>query len=292
MGEVRDPSWPPAALRAQAVAARTYAMRAMSVGGELCDTTRCQVYLGQQAEYPAMDKAVKDSAGQVLSFGGHLASAVYSSNGGGHSASREEGFGTTGGEYPYLRPAPYDTKNPMPWTVVVALSDVAARSGHLAVDAVTVTETGPSGRALSVTLDGPAGRRSLTGRAFAAALGLRSTMFTARLAVADAAPPPLSAGAALQDLPDELAPPPPPADATGPLVARAGAALDPVTADHVVAAPLHARPSEAGLARALGELVLAVAAMLAVSWRRAGAGAGGPTRRSSRGARRAADANR
>ena len=59
MGEVRDPSWPAAALRAQAVAARTYALRAMAVAGELCDTQRCQVYLGADAEYGAMNKAVR-----------------------------------------------------------------------------------------------------------------------------------------------------------------------------------------------------------------------------------------
>ena len=56
MGEVRNPSWPKASLMTQAIAARTYALR--SVGGELCDYDRCQVYLGANAEYGAMDKAV------------------------------------------------------------------------------------------------------------------------------------------------------------------------------------------------------------------------------------------
>src|SRR5690606_36952158 len=58
MGEVRNPSWPQASLQAQAVAARTYALRAMRANGEICATQRCQVYLGQQAEYAAMDEAV------------------------------------------------------------------------------------------------------------------------------------------------------------------------------------------------------------------------------------------
>ena len=60
MGEVRNPSWPTASLRAQAIASRTYALRAMAANGELCDTQRCQVYIGSDAEYSAMDKAVAD----------------------------------------------------------------------------------------------------------------------------------------------------------------------------------------------------------------------------------------
>src|SRR5947207_1099287 len=97
VGEVRDPSWPPAALQTQAVAARTYALRAMSTGGELCDDDRCQVYLGSQAEYAAMNKAVDATARRVLAYNGGLASAVYSANAGGFSATTLEGFGKESG---------------------------------------------------------------------------------------------------------------------------------------------------------------------------------------------------
>lgn len=203
MGEVRDPSWPSAALRTQAIAARTYAIRAMAVNGEICDGQRCQVYLGQQAEYGAMDKAVRDTAGQVLMFNRSLATAVYSANAGGHSATREEGFGTTGGEYPYLRAAPYETKNPMPWNVKFNIADVGARLGRPRATAVRVAEQGPSGRALSISIDSPEGTTTVTGRAFAAALGLRSTMFSLRLGTSDA-PDALPAGSILQVAPDEL----------------------------------------------------------------------------------------
>ena len=130
MGEVRDPTWPQAALRSQAIAARTYALRAMAVGGEVCDTQRCQVYLGAQAEYAAMNRAVDDSREQVLVFGRELISAVYSANGGGFSATPQEGFGTTGEGFPYLTAAPYKSGNPLPWTVKVALTDVAGRFGY------------------------------------------------------------------------------------------------------------------------------------------------------------------
>ena len=207
MGEVRDPRWPAASLRVQAIAARTYALRAMATGGEICETQRCQVYLGAQAEYAAMNKAVNDTAGQVLAFRGALASTVYSANGGGHSASREEGFGTVGNDLPYLRAAPYPADNLLPYTVRVALSDVAARLGYRGtLSSVTVGRTGPSGRALEVVLDGDSGPKAVTGISFDAALGLRSTFFSLRIEEGEAPPPPAAAeDVILQALPEQAA---------------------------------------------------------------------------------------
>ena len=207
MGEVRDPTWPPAALRAQAIAARTYALRAMAVGGEVCDTQRCQVYLGAQAEYGAMNKAVDDSREQVLVFGRELISAVYSANGGGHSASQEEGFGV-GPELavPYLRPAPYLTQDPGPWSVTIALTDVGRRLGYAGdVTDVRIARAGPSGRAVEVVLDGSAGPKPVTGIAFDAALGLRSTFFTLRIDTGEPPPPPPAEEVVLQAPPEQAA---------------------------------------------------------------------------------------
>ena len=189
MGEVRDPSWPPASLRAQAIAARTYALRA---AGELCDDQRCQVYLGAAAEYRAMDKAVADSRGQVLVHQRRLIAAVYSANGGGVSATRAEGFGTPDDDaHPYLRSAPYPTEDPGAWSVQVALRDVAARLAYPGeVTDVRVGRTGASGRAVEVVLDGTAGPQVVTGIGFDRALGLRSTLFTLRVGTSDSPPPP------------------------------------------------------------------------------------------------------
>jgi SpoIID/LytB domain protein len=236
MGEVRNPSWPAASLRAQAVAARTYALRAMSSAGELCDDQRCQVYLGAQAEYAAMNKAVADTNRQVVVFGRSLASTVYSANGGGHSASREEGFGTAGDGYPYLRPAPYLTNDPSPWAVEVALSDVAARFGYRGtLTNVAVQQAGPSGRALQIVLDGSDGPKVVAGRSFAANLGLKSTLFTLHGGSADVAPPPPPPGSGLQGLPEEAGqaagvPAPVPAGAGAP-AAKAGVVTEPLSRD-------------------------------------------------------------
>ena len=207
MGEVRDPSWPLPALQSQAIAARTYALRAMASGGEICDDERCQVYLGAQAEYAAMNKAVDTTAHQVLAFGNALASTVYSANAGGFSASREEGFGpSANGDYPYLQPAPYTTGDPMPWTVKVAAADLATRFGYQGtITAVSIPQAGPSGRAITVQLDGAGGSKQVAGIAFAAGLGLRSTLFTVRIEDEDAAPPPPAAAQLIQQPPEDAA---------------------------------------------------------------------------------------
>jgi SpoIID/LytB domain protein len=203
MGEVRDSSWPAASLRAQAIVARTYALRAMKASGEICDTQQCQVYLGQQVEYAAMDKAVADSAGKVLTYRGAFAAAVYSANGAGVSASPQEGFGTPDASYPYLRVTPYETHSPDPWQVRIALRDLAARLNYRGqLTDVRVTSAGPSGRPLTVALTGSAGERSVTGLALADAAGLRSTKWTAHIELGDAPTPPPPLGF-IQALPDD-----------------------------------------------------------------------------------------
>ena len=205
MGEVRNASWPSAALQAQAIVARTYALRAMAASGELCDTDRCQVYLGQQAEYGAMTKAVADTRGRVVVYGLGLASTVYSSNGGGVSATPEEGFGTSAKSYPYLRSVHYTTNDPGPWTVRVALGDIASRFGYRGeVTGARVTKVGPSGRATEITLDGSIGAQAVEGTRFATGLGLRSTLFSFRVEQAATAPPPPPPADFLQAPPEQL----------------------------------------------------------------------------------------
>jgi stage II sporulation protein D len=77
------------ALKAQAVAARTYTLRNMGEfsreGYDICATPRCQVYGGMSVEHPLSDEAVAGTAGQVLLFKGELVNALYSSTCGGHT---------------------------------------------------------------------------------------------------------------------------------------------------------------------------------------------------------------
>lgn len=200
-------TWPAAAVQAQTVAARTYALRAMQSGGEICDDARCQVYVGRTAESPGQDAAVAATAKKVVTHGGKLAAAVYSADAGGVSATTLEGFGTPDGVYPYLTTVRYETDNPLPWRLEVALADIAARLGYRGtLTGVRVGSTGPSGRALEMVLEGSSGDKVVDGRSFGRALGLRSTRFTVTTGTAATAPPPppMDAGA-LQALPDEAA---------------------------------------------------------------------------------------
>ncbi|HEX4866884.1 MAG TPA: SpoIID/LytB domain-containing protein [Acidimicrobiales bacterium] len=206
MAEVPS-TWPAAAVQAQAVAARTYALRAMQAGGELCDDARCQVYVGRTAESPGEDAAVAATDGQVLTFQGALAAAVYSADAGGVSATTMEGFGTPDGVYPYLTTVHYETDNPLPWHLEVAVSDLARRCGYPGnLTGVRVGSAGPSGRALTMVLEGDAGERTVDGRQFARSLGLRSTRFSVTLGSAATPPaPPAPSEEAIQALPEETA---------------------------------------------------------------------------------------
>ena len=189
MGEVLDPRWPAAALQAQTIAARTFALRTMELRGEVCPTQRCQVYLGAQAEYPAMDAAVKATAARVVTYQAQLALTFYSASGGGTIADPTEVFGPTSRSVPYLQAGVYPTGDLKAWTVEVTLDQLGRRFGYGGTaQSVSVTQVGPSGRAVEITIDGTAGPRHIAGPAFDAALGLRSTNFTLRTGASATAP--------------------------------------------------------------------------------------------------------
>ncbi len=251
-------TWPPAAVQAQTIAARTYALRAVQASGEICDDARCQVYEGTTAESPGQDAAVAATARQVIAYDGALAAAVYSADAGGVSATTFEGFGTPDGVYPYLTTVAYETDNPLPWTREVALTDLARRLGYRGtISGARVGDKGPSDRALTVVLEGSAGDQAVDGRTFARALGLRSTRFTLTLDAAPTAPAlPDPGSEAIQALPEETG-----ALARQPLTAEPATAPAPLeaagTPTDVGPAGPGRRPEAAG---AVGLLALAMAA--------------------------------
>jgi SpoIID/LytB domain protein len=178
MGEVLDPRWPKAALQSQAIVARTYALRMMAARGEVCPTQRCQVYLGAQAEYAAMDAAVASTSGKVVLYKGQLAATFYSASGGGTIADPSEVFGP-GTPIPYLKAGTYPIDDPKPWRVELGLAELGRRFGYSgSLYDVQVSQRGPSGRATVVSLIGSTGTRAIEGPKFDATLGLRSTNFT------------------------------------------------------------------------------------------------------------------
>ena len=193
-GEV-DPRWPPAAVRAQAVAARTLAVQRMAAaqassgagGFDLPATTAAQVYLGVAAEDPAATAAVDATRGLVITYDGRPIFAAYHSNSGGHTEDSESVWGTA---YPYLRgvPDPYALGAPgLAWTAAVPLAAIGAalRRGGVeagAVDDVAPERVTPWGRAITVRIRSDDGRtQELSANRFRLLVGagvLRSTLFT------------------------------------------------------------------------------------------------------------------
>ena len=104
--------WPVEALKTQATCARTYVLRNLGkhkdLGFDICNSSWCQVYRGtgsDRADYGASkisDKAVEESAGQVIWYGTDMAETFYSSSHGGASESIENVWGSKLSKYPYM----------------------------------------------------------------------------------------------------------------------------------------------------------------------------------------------
>jgi stage II sporulation protein D len=93
------------ALKAQAVAARTYAVsnlgRFAAEGFDLTPDTRSQVYGGRSTEHPLTDRAVLETRGRIATYKGVPINALYTSTCGGRTEDAENIFG--GEPVPYLR---------------------------------------------------------------------------------------------------------------------------------------------------------------------------------------------
>jgi stage II sporulation protein D len=157
------PSWPAAALEAQAIVARTYALqkRTLSRPYDVLATDADQRYGGVAAEHPASSAAVDATRGQTLVYLGGPASVFYSSCCGGHSADADEMWGHAG--LPYLRGVddPYCTASPdYRWQRTLPLDRVrAALADGLAgaPSAAELDDPDDSGRPRTVTFRGDNG---------------------------------------------------------------------------------------------------------------------------------------
>ena len=100
------PAAPPAAVEAQAILARTYALRNVRRFAidryELCADTQCQVYRGWLEPVARADQAIRNTRGLVLTYENQLIDAVYSSTTGGVTAAFEDVW--NGAPRPYLQP--------------------------------------------------------------------------------------------------------------------------------------------------------------------------------------------
>ncbi len=176
------PSWPLASLKAQAVAARTYAAASLgrhgAEGFDLCATTHCQAYGGVTVEHPNTDRAVAETAGQVLTYDGKTISAFFYDSSGGLTADPAKVWTVS---LPYLKEVyDWDFNSPhAQWTRSFSwpeLQAMAARSYPQLGTLVQIRplEFGKDGRVLKLALKGTLGEQTLSGEQFRAQTGIPS----------------------------------------------------------------------------------------------------------------------
>jgi stage II sporulation protein D len=172
-------TWASEALKAQAVAARSYALATKRSGAfDVYKDTRSQVYLGLDHEKPSSNAAVDATAGKVLLYDGAIAKTFFFSTSGGRTAAAEDVWGTA---VPYLVsvPDPYDTISPYhnwgPFAFTGAKLGRKLRLGGAVTDVRMTLNS--SRRVTTLTALTAAGERSMEGPKLKSALGLRSTWF-------------------------------------------------------------------------------------------------------------------
>jgi stage II sporulation protein D len=179
-------AWLPAALEAQAVAARSYALASRQAGApfDVYADGRSQAYLGVSAETPAGKQAVDVTAGEVLLYNGDVADTLFSSSTGGWTQSAADAFGSPGRPYlvsvrdPYDSISPYHNWGPVPVTAKT-LGSALGVVGRI-VDATVKRNASRRVKTLKVTSLSRGSQLTATvgGATVASALALRSSWFS------------------------------------------------------------------------------------------------------------------
>jgi stage II sporulation protein D len=176
------PSWPAEALRAQAVAARTYAITTSKHGSgfDQYADTRSQVYNGIAGERASTDAAVAATSGEVVTYKGKPVVTYYFSTSGGRTENIEYAF--LGAEpKPWLKSVadPYDDESPEhSWVKRMTLGTAQRKLGGLvrgSLRRIRVLKRGRSPRVVRAQIFGTKGRRNASGPTLRDRFGLLST---------------------------------------------------------------------------------------------------------------------
>lgn len=164
--------WPDAALQAQAVAARTFAVAQKIAQGpaaraHLGSSVLDQVYAGSVHPASSALRAARATAGEVLTFGSAPIAAYFSASCGGKSETAEDAFDVPLGSTPYLLSRRDDADEGRAWTVRKSLADLSLslrKAGRVLapITGIDVSSRTASGRARTVRLETGAGDRTLT----------------------------------------------------------------------------------------------------------------------------------
>jgi stage II sporulation protein D len=174
-------AWPLAALEAQAIASRTYALTAHAGGSrfDVYSDTRSQVYRGAAAETAQTNAAVAATAGQIVTYAGAPAITYFFASSGGMTEDVQNAW--PGSEpQPWLRgvPDPYDTGAQARWKLDMSFATAAARLRGLfkgTFRGIEVLQRGYSPRILTAAILGSRGTTRVSGAELAERLGLQDT---------------------------------------------------------------------------------------------------------------------
>ncbi|HTD09330.1 MAG TPA: SpoIID/LytB domain-containing protein [Solirubrobacteraceae bacterium] len=219
-------NWPLAALEAQAIASRTYALTSDAGGArfDVYSDTRSQVYESPPtptAETATTNTAVAATAGQIVEYGGKPAITYYFASSGGMTEDVQNAFLGSSPE-PWLQGVPdsYETKSSN-WTLSISFASAAARLSGLVKGnfrGIEVLKRGISPRIITAEVLGSHGNNPVSGPELAARLGLTSTWayFSIKRGARVTREPDHSGQAPFATPPAESPPPSAPMPATGP----------------------------------------------------------------------------
>ncbi len=181
VGAEMPASWPLAALEAQAVASRTYALTDHAGGArfDVYADTRSQVYRGVKAQTAQTDAAVAATAGQIVTYAGRPAITYFFASSGGATEDVQYGFpGATPEPWLVGVPDPFEQAPADRWSVTIALATAGARlrgSYRGTFEGVQVLRRGYSPRIVTAAVLGSGGSGEISGAELAGRLGLPST---------------------------------------------------------------------------------------------------------------------
>jgi SpoIID/LytB domain protein len=174
-------SWPMAALEAQAVASRTFAITAHAGGTkfDVYSDDRSQVYLGKAAETSRTNTAVAATAGQIVTYAGQPAITYFFAGSGGQTESVQNAFpGSTPEPWLVSVADPYEAGPLHRWTVTMSFASATSRLKGLvkgSFSGIEVLARGSSPRIVSADVLGSKGSTLVSGAELEARLGLYST---------------------------------------------------------------------------------------------------------------------
>ena len=182
-------SWPIEALKAQAVAARGFAVASLgkfaSWGFNLCSTVNSQVYGGFDAENDATTRAVRETKALLMFHNGKVITPYYHSNSGGRTEDTENIWSAV---VPYIRgiddPFSENVKHSV-WSKSLTVTEIEkilkSRNVNIGeVIDITVEEVSRNGRVQALVISGTKGEEIMLKQTSRFAFGLRSSWFSVR----------------------------------------------------------------------------------------------------------------